>query len=363
MAQADRRAVLELQFAVRGARQGFAHGRSLVGIVGRHGHACVVGLAAGEVAIVAHDLPRGTAILGAPQLTVVGRLAVQRNAVARLDQRVDTIRIRLGDRESHLADDVCRQSVPLELRPRGAAVARHVDRAPRTAAFASPGVDQQLPRGGEQLLRVRRIHHDVDGAGVLVHEEHAFPRVPAVARPEHAALPLRAVAVALGSNVHDVRIPGIDHDASDASAGVESHTLPGAAGVGGFVDAVAERDVRADPRLARPGPHDVVVRARDAERSDGCDLLIVEDRLPVNAGIGRLPDAAARRASVVHVRIADHTRDGRDAVAHGSDVPVSQRRRDLGIEVDRDDLLLGRTVARRGTLLAEERCRDAASGE
>ena len=82
------------------------------------GHARVVRLAAREVAIEADDAPVRAAVVGAPELTVVGRTTVQRIAVARLDQRVHAIRIRARDREADLSDLVRRKPVALKLASR-----------------------------------------------------------------------------------------------------------------------------------------------------------------------------------------------------------------------------------------------------
>ena len=74
-------------------------------------------------------------------------------------------------RRHHLADRLRGQAVAGQLRPCGAAVARHEQAAAGPAALASPGVNLDLPHAGEQHPRVLRIHRDVRAAGVLVDEQ------------------------------------------------------------------------------------------------------------------------------------------------------------------------------------------------
>ena len=89
--------------------------------------------------------------------------------------------------------------------------------------------------------------------------------------------------------------------------------LPGGAGVGGLVDAVAHHVAVADrPRFAGAGPHDARIRRRDRERADRLHRLLVEDRREGPRAVGGLPDAARRGADVVGRRVARGAGDGRD---------------------------------------------------
>ena len=290
--------------------------------VGGHGHAGVVGLAARQLAVVGDDAPRLAAVVRAPQLAVVGRLAVPRHAVAGLDQSIDAARVARRDGEPHLAERLQREAVGGELRPRGAAVARRVDPAPRPAALPAPGVDLDLPHPGEENPRVGRVHDDVRRAGTLVHEQHPLPGLPAVRRAVDPPLLLRPVAVPQRGDVDDVRIAGVDDDAGDAACVVEPHVLPGLAGIGGLVDPVADRDVAADPCFPCAGPHDVGVGRGDGERTDRLHRLVIEDRLPVHAAVGGFPDAARGRPGVVDALVARDAGDRGHAISHGADVAV-----------------------------------------
>src|SRR5206468_3714187 len=126
--------------------------------------------------------------------------------------------------------------------------------------------------------------------------------------------------VPLRGDEDDVRVARVDDDASDPAGRVESHFGPRAAGVGGLVDAIPDRDMASNPWLARARPDDVRVGLRDGQGPDGLYGLIVEDRRPVDAGVHGLPDPARRRARVIRVRVAGHTGDGCDAIADRADV-------------------------------------------
>src|SRR5262245_1424703 len=152
-------------------------------------------------------------------------------------------------------------------------------------------MDRELPHGGEERLRIRRIHDDVDSPGVLVDEEHTVPLLAAVSRAEHTTFGLRPIAVTERGDEDDVRIPGIDYDAGDASGIVEAHASPRLPGIGGLVDAVADRDVPSDEHFAGPHPHDIWIGWSNRDGADRRNVLLVEERLPVQTGIGRLEQA------------------------------------------------------------------------
>ena len=68
-------------------------------------------------------------------------------------------------------------------------------------------------------------------------------------------------------------------DAGDAAGFGEAHVLPGLAGVGRLIDAVAHDVAVADhPRLAGADPDDVRIGVGDGDRADRGDRLVVEDR-------------------------------------------------------------------------------------
>src|SRR5262249_31515373 len=145
------------------------------------------------VAIGIHHLPVRAAVVRPPDLAAIGLFAVPRNAVACLNQRIDALRIGAGDGERVSPGLVRRQPVARQLRPRYAAIARHMETAPRSPALAAPRVDFELPHTGEDDPRVRWIHRHIRAARVLVDEERTVPCLAAVNRAEHTPLLLWAV--------------------------------------------------------------------------------------------------------------------------------------------------------------------------
>ena len=314
----QRRAAVD-RFAVRGVEI-----VRLVVVVGRHRHARVVRRAAENVAVCVDHPPVLAAVIGSPELSAIRFLTFPRNAVASFDCRVDAIRIRMRGGRHHFADRLRRQPVPLELLPRRAAVARHEQPAAGSAALAPPGMDLDLPHPGEEDPRIARMRRDLRTAAVFVDEERPLPGGAAVSCPEDAALGLRPVRRAQRACENDLRIGRIDDDAADAAGLVQTHARPRLAGVHRLVDAVADRDMAANPRLARSGPDDVRIGRRNGERADRLRRLLVEDLLPVDAAVDGLRDAARRAACIVHERIARNADDGGDAIAFRSDEPPAE---------------------------------------
>ena len=98
-------------------------------------------------------------------------------------------------------------------------------------------------------------------------------------------------------------IARVDDDLRDLLAVAQAEVRPRLAGVGGLVDAVAGREVGALQPFAAADVDDVRVRRRDRDRADRAGRLVVEDRRPGAAVVGRLPHAAVDGADVEHVRL------------------------------------------------------------
>ena len=144
----------------------------------------------------------------------------------------------------------------------------------------------------------------VVGAGVLVLVQHLLERPSAVGRAEDAALGVRAVRVAEHGDEQPVGVARIDGDRRDHLAVAQAEVLSTSSGVGGLVDAVADREIGADDAGAGADVDDVRVRRRDGDRADRAGRLVVEQRHPVGAVVGRAPDAAVVEADVEDVRLA-----------------------------------------------------------
>ena len=92
-----------------------------------------------------------------------------------------------------------------------------------------------------------------------------------------------------------IGVLGIDDDLRNLLAVAQAEMRPGLAGVGGFVDAVAGRQVGALQAFAAADVDDVRIRWRQRDRADRAGRLVVEDRNPGASVVGRLPDAAVDR--------------------------------------------------------------------
>jgi hypothetical protein len=191
--------------------------------------------------------------------------------------------------------------------PRLPGVRRLPDAAAGTAAVEAPGRAAALIRRAVQDVRVDRVHDDVGEARVLVDELRERPVGAAVRRLVEAALLVRSEQVPDRGDVEDIRVLRMDDDARDALCLLQPHLLPRLAGVGGLVDAGAERGALAVVRFARADIHDVRIRRCDRDVADRRDRLLVEhgrERRPVVDG---LPHATGRERDVVDVGIAlDH---------------------------------------------------------
>ena len=119
----------------------------------------------------------------------------------------------------------------------------------------------------------------------------------------------------------------MDHDAPDAAREWQPHVRPCAPRVDRLIHAVANRDVTSDPRLTRAGPDGIRGAPRHGKRAHGVHFLVVEDRVPMDAAIGGLPETARRCAGVVGVRVADHSGHRRHTIAHRPDVAPAKRGR------------------------------------
>ena len=167
------------------------------------------------------------------------------------------------------------------------------------------------------------VNGKAGAAGVFVGKKYAVPVLAAIGGPKHAAILLRARGAPERARVYDLRIRGIYDNAPNAPGFVETHVRPRLAGIQGLVHAVAHHvDIANRPSLAGTRPDDIRRGWRHGERADGLYRLVIEDRRPVIASIGRLPHAAGRSAGVVCAWVASDARDGRDAIAYDGPDPA-----------------------------------------
>src|SRR5262249_23710215 len=136
------------------------------------------------------------------------------------------------------ADGAARQAVG-ELVPLGTAGGRLVDRRAGAAIVQHPAVAPALIRRRVEDVWVAAVHDEIGRPGLVIDVQNLLPGLAAIGRLEDAALFVGREQVAQRRDVDDVRVDRVDDDASDVLAVLQAHVLPGAAGVGRFVNAVA----------------------------------------------------------------------------------------------------------------------------
>ena len=113
-----------------------------------------------------------------------------------------------------------------------------------------------------------------------------------------------------------IGVAGIDGDRRDHLAVAQAEVLPRRpASVDLYIPSPIARSGRMMP-APRPDVDDVRVRRRDGDRADRAGRLIVEQRHPVGAVVGRSPDAAVVEAGVEDVGLARNA--GQRAGASGA---------------------------------------------
>src|SRR6185437_4870292 len=189
--------------------------------------------ALGDVHAVVDQAPGFPAVIGAEQ---PARLAL----VVGLDQRIHGAGIAGRDRDADAAEDAGRQPAVMgDVLPVRAAVGGLVKAAAGAAAGEAPVAARHLPHGGVDHARVRRIHAERDGAGVVVHEEDLVPGLAAVGGLVDAALGVGGEQMPEGGGIDDVGVLRVHQDPADDVGVAEAHEGPRLAAIGGLVQACA----------------------------------------------------------------------------------------------------------------------------
>src|SRR5262249_46612275 len=149
-----------------------------------------------------------------------------------------------------------------------AAVGRLEQPAAETARGHFPGVAIRLPQSRVHDLRVVRIEHELDRAGLVVAEENFFPRLAAIFRSEYAALGIRRRMMAECGDVDEIRIRWMHADLRNDLRFREADVRPRLPGIRGLVCAVALDDVAANFRLAGADVNDIGIGWRHRGRAD-----------------------------------------------------------------------------------------------
>ena len=100
-----------------------------------------------------------------------------------------------------------------------------------------------------------------------------------------------------------VRIARVDYDFRDVLGVGEADVLPGGAGIGALVNAVAIADGALRLVFAGAEPDDVGVLGVDGDAAEGVGTALIEDGLKGDAAVGGLPKAAGGGGDVPGVAI------------------------------------------------------------
>ena len=116
-------------------------------------------------------------------------------------------------------------------------------------------------------------------------------------------------------------------------AGAEAQMRPSLACVGGFVDAVAYRQIGALQALAAGHVDDVGIGRRHRDGANGPGGLAIEDRRPGSSVVVGLPNAPVDLAHVEQIGLARYAR-GRagPATPEGADVAPVQIMEEIGVD-------------------------------
>ena len=143
-----------------------------------------------------------------------------------------------------------------------------------------------------------------------------------------------------------IRIARVNRDLRNLLSITQPKMCPGLSGVDGFVEAIADGQIRPLQSLAAANVDDVRIGKRYRNAADRTSRLIVENRSPGAAVIGGLPHAAVYLRDVENVRLRRHPRDGaRAPTTIRADAAPVKRAEQAGIELLRD----GRQAAQQET--------------
>src|ERR1700688_1592041 len=175
----------------------------------------------------------------------------------------------------------------------------------------------QLPHPGKEHPRIVGIHGKARAPDVLPRKKHTFPMLAAVEGPEHAAFLLRSSRAAKRASENDFGIRRADDNSADPASLLQPHIRPRLTRIGGLIDSISYYVAVADhPSLAGSSPHNTGIGRRDGKRPDCRNRLLIENRRPAVAAVGRFPNPPGGSSGVVGARISRHSSDGRDAVSH-----------------------------------------------
>src|ERR1019366_6872497 len=204
-----------------------------------------------------------------------------------------------------------------ELGPVRAAVGGLEDAGLRATGHHHAGIAAALVSGRVDHVGIARIDIDIGDAGVFGDLEQGLPRLAAIGGLVQAAVAAGRKKRPLSGHPHDVGVALVDEDFGDVLGVFEPHVLPGAAGVGALVDAVAIADGALGFVLTSAQPDGIGVVRVDGDAAQRVGAAVIEDGIEGDAAIGGFPEAAGGRRDVPDVAIVGV--DGNVGDAPGSE--------------------------------------------
>jgi len=174
------------------------------------------------------------------------------------------------------------------------------------AAGEKPGLSSRLPERGENDIRIMRVEHHIDPAGIFVFRENFRPRFAAVACPENSPFRIWAKGVTKRGHEYDIWIIRMNDERADLARVAQPDIFPVLSGIDRFVNTGAVSGVPANGGFAGADVNSVVIGWRDREGADRRNVLLIKERRPIRAAVQRFPDSARNGAKVPGVRFPRH---------------------------------------------------------
>jgi len=130
--------------------------------------------------------------------------------------------------------------------------------------------------------------------------------------------------VAQDSGKNLIRIARIDSQGRNLLAVSQAEMRPGLAGVGRFVNAVADREIGPVQSFTARHVENVGIGGSHCDGADRLRRFMIEDRIPRAAVVVGLPHSAVHLADVEHIRLARNARGcaGASAAKRADHPPV-----------------------------------------
>src|SRR5207253_2403395 len=242
------------------------------------------------------------------------------------------------------------QSLSGQMFPMVAPVSGAIQAAARSAGRGvnTPRRPAGLPQSGKNRFRISRFERQIDCSCVIVVKENFLPALSAVLRTEDASLLVRPVGMTKRSDENSVRVPRVHEDPPDLPRIIQPDMRPVLAAVRGLVHSIPARNRGAHVGFSRAGVNEVRIRRRNGDRSNRCNRLRIEDRIPRSPRVVSLPNSAAHASEIVNFRLPAHAHHCKRAPpARWPDHPPPQLLKEFSVEVLRS---LRRGSQPRGTI-------------